>query len=169
MDILNSLQSIGFDWQLAAAHLINFLIVVGLLNYFLFDPLKERLAERRETIKKGVADAKEAEKARFQAEEQAQEVVAEAKKEKHDILESAREQAESVKEQAAQEGKERAEEIKEIAHKKIANDRAQMERELEGQVGQLAILAAEKVLEREVDEDDHNQLVAELITTAKNA
>lgn len=168
MDILTSLQGIGFDIQLALAHLVNFLIVVALLHYFVFDPLRERLYDRKVTIEKGVADARAAEKERFRAKEEAEEIVTAAKREKREILTRAQEEAQAVKDRAEDEAESKADAIINQAHKEIAADRESMKAELQGQIGDLAVLAAEKIIEREVTNDDHQQLVADVINTASN-
>lgn len=168
MDILTSLQGIGFDIQLALAHLVNFLIVVALLHYFVFDPLKERLSERKATIQKGVADARAAEKERFQAKEKAEEIISSAKREKREILTQAQEEAQAVKDQAKDAAQSEADAIINQAHEQIAADRENMKVELQDKIGDLAVLAAERIIEREVTGDDHKRLVADVIDTAGN-
>lgn len=166
MDILTSLQSIGFDWRLALAHLVNFLIVLALLRYFVFGPLRKRLAERKQVIEKGVADARAAEAARFKAKERREEIIAAAKAEKQEILMAAQETAEAIKAHARDEAVSEADAILHDAHQQIASDRKRMYKELEGQVGDLAILTAEKVIGREVTADDHDQLVRSVVSNA---
>jgi F-type H+-transporting ATPase subunit b len=166
MDILISLQGIGFDWQLAVAHTINFLIVVALLNYFLFKPLQKRLNERKQVIEKGVADARAAEDERYHAKEKREEIITAAKAERREILTTVQEEAKAVVAQAQDEAKSEADDILNKARQKIAADKERMLKELEGQVGDLAILTAEKIMEREVTKKDHDALVASVIKEA---
>lgn len=169
MDILTSLQSIGFDWRLAIAHLVNFLIVLALLRYFVFKPLRKRLAERKQVIEKGVADARAAEAARFKAKERREEIVAAAKAEKREIITAAQEEAEAIIAHARDEAISEADAIIHDAHQQIAADRIRMRNELEGEVGELALLSAEKIIGREVTDADHKRLVQKVINTASNA
>ncbi len=168
MDILNSLQSIGFDWQLALAHLVNFLIVVWLLNYFVFGPMRERLSERRETIEKGVADAREAEKERSAIKEKRQDMLEEAKQQKQAILSEARDTAEKIEKRAKNQAQEEAEEIVQRGRKQIERERAEMREELKGKIGGLAVQAAERIVEREITDEDHDALVSEVIKSRDN-
>ncbi|MEX2514816.1 MAG: F0F1 ATP synthase subunit B [Candidatus Paceibacterota bacterium] len=166
MDILTSLQSIGFDWQLALAHTINFLIVVALLNHFLFKPLRKRLSDRKEVIEKGVEDARAAEDERYQAKEKGEKIIRAAKAQRREIITQAQEEATALIAQSRDEASSEADDILNKARRKIAADRERMTRELEGQVGDLAILTAEKIMEREVTTDDHKKLVASVIKEA---
>jgi|AntRauTorckE6833_2_1112554.scaffolds.fasta_scaffold12229_3 F-type H+-transporting ATPase subunit b len=166
MDILTSLQGIGFDWQLAVAHTINFLIVVALLNYFLFKPLQKRLKERKQVIEKGVVDARAAEDERYRAKEKREEIITAAKTKRREILTNAQEEAKAVIAHARDEAKSEADDILNKARQKIIVDRERMLKELEGQVGNLAILTAEKIMEREVTNKDHGVLVASVIKEA---
>jgi F-type H+-transporting ATPase subunit b len=169
MDILSSLQSIGFDWQVALAHVVNFLLVLWLLNKFVFGPLQKKLKERRQEIQSGVEDARAAEKKLQKAKQRREEILENAQKQRQEILSEARERAASVKEQAQKQAEKKAESMLADARKQIEKKRAQMKDELREHTGDLVISAAEKLLQREVNEDDHNQLVANTITELQDA
>jgi F0F1-type ATP synthase membrane subunit b/b' len=47
MDILGILGKIGFDWQVALANLVNFLIIFWILKKFAFKPVREILQKDR--------------------------------------------------------------------------------------------------------------------------
>ena len=81
-------------------------------------------------------------------------------------LTSAQEEAKAVIAQAQDEAKSEADDILNKARQKVSADRERMLKELEGQVGDLAILTAEKIMEREVTEKDHDALVASVIKQA---
>jgi len=164
MDIISSLQSIGFDWRVAVAHVVNFLLVLWLLNRFVFGPLKSKLTERREEIESGVAEARKAEKKLQKAKEDKKAILNEAQNRRQDILADAREQAESIKENARKEAKREAESIVAQARKDIQQKRVQMEDEFRQYAGDLVVDVAEILLEREVTKSDHNKLVKQAVT-----
>lgn len=168
MDILNSLQSIGFDWQLALAHLVNFLIVVWLLNYFVFGPMRERLSERKKTIKQGIEDARKAEKERASIKEERKAMLKEVQQQKQAILSEARDTAEKIEKKAKEQARDEAEEIIQRGREKIERERAEMQEELKEKIGGLAIQTAEKIIEREITNDDHDALVSKVINAKSN-
>jgi F-type H+-transporting ATPase subunit b len=164
MEILNALQSIGFDWQLAVAHLVNFLIVLALLNYFVFDPVSATLKERRETIDQGLKDAKQAEKDRFAAKETKKRLVTEGRQKKQEIIAEAKDEAEAIAEDVKAEAKKDAEAIIEQGKKDVANERESMLEDLREETAGLATKMAEKILRREADTDDQDRLVKEVVS-----
>jgi len=66
------LSKIGFDYRVALANLINFLIVLWILQKFAFPKIQEVLSERQAKIRKGLRDAEEAKQAKIDAEKSAE-------------------------------------------------------------------------------------------------
>ncbi len=60
MQILEILGKIGFDWQVALANLVNFLIIFFILKKFAFKPIQKILKERQDKISQGLVKAQEA-------------------------------------------------------------------------------------------------------------
>jgi F0F1-type ATP synthase membrane subunit b/b' len=54
------LGKIGFDWQVALANLVNFLIIVFLLKKFAFKPIAKIIQDRQNKINEGLENAKKA-------------------------------------------------------------------------------------------------------------
>ncbi len=61
INVLEILGKIGFDWQVALANLVNFLIILYLLKKFAFKPIKNIIQERQNKISEGLEKAEEAE------------------------------------------------------------------------------------------------------------
>jgi F-type H+-transporting ATPase subunit b len=165
MDILASLQSIGFDWQVALAHLVNFLLVVWLLNRFVFSPLQDTVENRQEKIEQGVAEAKKAKEKLREAKSEREAILSAAKDKRQEIVTEARQQADEIIAEAKEEAREEAETIKRQARKDMKKQRKQMQQEVRDAVGKLAVQSAEKILQREVSEDDHDKLVKDVVNT----
>ncbi len=58
--VLEILGKIGFDWQVALANLVNFLIIFFILKKFAFKPIQKILKERQDKISEGLIKAQEA-------------------------------------------------------------------------------------------------------------
>lgn len=170
MDILSSLQSIGFDWQVALAHTVNFLLVVWVLKRFVFSPLEETMQKRRNKISSGVAEAKKAKKKLREAEREREAILETAKEKRQEIIDEAHQQAEQIINDAKREATEEAEAIKQQAREDMQTQREKMRQDMRDAVGQLAIQSAEKILQREVTADDHDKLVDRVVNkVAENA
>lgn len=88
-EILNILGSVGFNWHVALANFVNFLIILFLLNKFFFGKIGKTLDERHKVIQHGLTQAHEAETKLAHAHEEHQAIISSARKEKDAIIEKA--------------------------------------------------------------------------------
>lgn len=140
------IQAFGIDGKLIIVQIINFVILTGLLTYFLYKPVLKVLAERKAAVEQGIKDAEAAAAKKAEAEE-----------EKRAILSAAETQAKATGEQATSYAKEQAEGILSDAKtkadnviKNAASEAAALEtqarKDSEAEIAKLAVLAAEKVM-----------------------
>lgn len=140
------IHAFGIDVRLITIQMVNFVVLLGALSYFLYKPILNLLAQREETIKKGIADAEEAARAK-----------ALATQEKQEVLSAAQKEATAITTRAESFGKERGEKIIKDAQDKATSAlldaeaksallKVQAIKESEAEIAKLAILAAEKVL-----------------------
>jgi len=141
-------SAFGIEWNLLLAQAVNFGIVLAALTYFLYKPVMKILAERQEKIAAGLRDA-----------EVAAQAVAETEGKRTEILGQAEREAEGLLGRAVAEGKdERARIVKSAQDRSDAMladaraEAAELQRralaETEKDVTRLAILAAEKILQK---------------------
>lgn len=157
------MQQLGLDLGLLVSQLVNFALIVGLLYLLLYKPILSRLDERASRIRKGLEDAEQAEQVRTEAQRHYQEEIEHARREAREIVE----QATRAAEQQRQEILARA---REEAHALVLRAQQQAQREIqEGQIAlrqevvNLSIAAAGRLLQREIDDEQHHALVQEFI------
>ena len=68
--ILEALESVGFNWHVAVLNFFNFLIILLILNKFVFKKLGKVIDQRDDLIRKGLQNAEEAGKMLHTAEEE---------------------------------------------------------------------------------------------------
>ncbi len=93
------------DWFTVAAQIVNFLILMGLLKYFLYDRIRNAMDQREESIRSRIADA---EQKQAQAEESRKahaQKQQELDQQKENILAEARQKAREQEEKLTQEAK----------------------------------------------------------------
>jgi F-type H+-transporting ATPase subunit b len=160
--ILNILGSVGFNWHVALANFINFLIILFLLNKFFFGKLGKTISTRQEIIERGLSQASDAEKALAQAEENKKGILHAAKKESHAIVSEAHAQGEAL-----------AASIKEAAEKELAERQAalvekesHLKKKVEKDFAEAAPAIVAKLyaetLGKNLTEKDNNALVASM-------
>lgn len=145
---------------------INLVILAILLHFILYRPVTRMVAERERRIEGGLADAararEEAETMLAQYKEQLQGARAEAQ----EIIEQAKKTGDSMREEIVAAARQEADKILARAKSEIEASRAQAIAQIRAEVATLTVMAASKVLEREISADDHRRLVEEFIAGA---
>jgi len=149
--------------------IVNFLILLLILQRLLYKPFLAKMQERTSTIQKALDEAKaaRAEAARQQEENEAR-------------LRSAYAEAAAVREaalkEAAEESRKHIAAAQAQARKMVEDTKSQLDaevrrarEELRREVGDLAVAVAEKLVHKSLREDDHRRIVAEAIATMKTS
>ena len=136
-------------WKLAF-QVINFLILLFLLNRFLFKPVLARLDERSAKIAQGLEDAEAAARDRELARAEREAAVSEARKEANEMIARANKIAEDTRNEILADARTEAEKERAMA-------------EIRGQVAELALAAAGKLIRREMDDATQRRLVEDFL------
>lgn len=147
---------------------VAFTILMALLGYLVFPRLNQTLDERSARIQGQIEDAEavrgEAEQLRRQYEEQ----LSGARDEANRLIEEAREQAERIRSDAQGEAEREAQQIMARARQDAEAERGRVIQELRGQVAGLSVELAGRIVERELDEERHRELVDSYINELSN-
>jgi F-type H+-transporting ATPase subunit b len=157
------LGKLGFDWKVALANLVNFLIIYYLLRNVVFKKLGSAIKERQEKIQKGLDDAKRAESALVMAEVEKEGIIKEAHKESKNILEEADKKGKKLVSEAKTLAGEEASKIKESALKDIDKAKEKMEKDLQKEYVSLVLDGVEKVARGQVDKNASQKLAESLL------
>ncbi len=160
MDTLNFVSIV--PWEIIT-QLINLLLLFLLLKHFLFKPVQNILAARQAEIDK---DYDEAEKAQIEAEELRDEYekrIADAKSEASDIVKTATRKAQLRGEEIVRDAQNEASSLIAKADVQIEQEKKKAMNELKDEISGIAVDIASKVVEREIDAKDHEELISEFI------
>ena len=145
---------------------ISFAIFVWFCMKFVWPPILKTLEDREARIADGLEAAERGKHELELAEQRSMEMKAEGREKAQDFVSQAQKRADEIIEAAKLTAQEEAERIKTLAAAEIEQRSNQARDELRGQVAKLALIGAERVLMREVDEQTHrevlNKLAAEL-------
>jgi F-type H+-transporting ATPase subunit b len=138
---------------------VAFTILMAFMGWKVFPRLNATLDERAAKIQGQIEDAEavrgEAEQLRRQYEEQ----LAGAKEEAQRITEEAREQAERIKSDARAEAERESQQLLARAREEAEAERNRVVQDLRGQVATLSVELAGRIVQRELDEERHRELV----------
>lgn len=144
------LHAFGIDWRLIVIQIFNFGLLASVLWYFLYTPVLKILSERESTIKKGLKDAEDAHRARNEADDAKTAIIKEAHAEASQIVQRGTAYAEEKERVLIAEATEKI--TRDIASAKARAEEIQAKaiKDSEAEIAKLAILGAEKVLQREL-------------------
>ena len=148
---------------------VNFLLLLYLLNRFLFKRVFALLDERGQKISKGLEDAETAARDRELARAEREAAVAEARKEANEMIARANKIAEDTRNEILADAKAEAEKVSTRAREEIVAEKDKAMAEIRGQVAELALAAAGKLVRREMDGPTQKRLVEEFLAEAEPA
>ena len=135
------------------AQICNLFIQMYLIKRFLFKPVHEILEKRRAAADAEIIQAEDT-KAKAEA------IRAENERNMQDARNTAAIQSEKI----LKEAQDQTFAMKNKAEKEIAQEKKKAVNEVKGEIGDMAVEIAGKVIEREINEKDHEKLIDEFIS-----
>ncbi len=161
------MEKLGINLGYLIFFILNFLLLLILLKSWVYQPILNMLEKRKAAVAQGVEDARVAAEARANAEKEAAKIIAAAQ------AEASRRAAEMTAraEQEASSLRATGEEDRRKLLKSAEED-ARLERErhladLRGQIGALAVAAANRIIGETLDEQRQRVLIQELFSGVK--
>jgi F-type H+-transporting ATPase subunit b len=151
---LDALSSLGINGPFLLAQIFNFFVLFFLLRRFLFKPMVTMLESRKQRIADGLQAAEmarreaEAERAQLQAQ------IDSERREAMDRVAAASKRGETLAAEIEGSARQNAQKILEDARFEATRERERIVAEAQDQIAELAMLAAEKVLGRELSSRD---------------
>ena len=138
-----------------------FLFVVFCMKY-VWPPILHALEERKKKIADGLAAGEHGQREQALAEERAKELLRQAKEQAGEIITRADRRAAEIVEEAKDDAKVEGQRLLTAARAEIDQEVNRVKEGLRGEVVSIALAGAGKVLEREVDEATHAELLNKL-------
>jgi len=142
---------------------ITFIILILILKKFAWKPILSALDAREAAIRESMEKAEK-------AKEEAQKILDENKvsnkkyiEEAQKMLAESRADADKIREQIIAQSREEAAKIKADTDAEIARKKEEMFNELKGQIAEIAISAAEKIINENLNKDVQNKIVNKFI------
>jgi F-type H+-transporting ATPase subunit b len=141
---------------------IAMLVFVWFCMKYIWPPILNAIEERQAQIEEGLAAADKGQESLVKAAAEADEIVAEARKQATGILDQAHSRANEIVSDGKADGvKERDRQLS-AAKAEIEQEANRAREELRGQVSAIAIASAEKILSREIDGKAHDDILGKL-------
>jgi F-type H+-transporting ATPase subunit b len=158
-----ALFQVNLFWVIVSA--LNFIVFFVLIWTFAFKPVSRMLTDRRDRIEQGLKDAEQARSDRENAEAERVATLADARKEANEILTRAQKVAQETRDADIAATREELERMRQRATGDIEAEKQRAIAELRGEVADLALAAASRVVGESLTDDRQRRLVREFLAT----
>jgi len=149
-------------WHMVAT-VGNLLILTWIVKKFLFDRVKKVLAERQGQVDGLYQEAEEAKDAALKDKSEYEAKLSQADAEADTILKKASARAERRSDEIIENANRKAEETLKKAEADIAQEKKKAMNDLKNEISEISVQIAETIVQREINEDDHRELIDSFI------
>lgn len=159
-------EALGISLKEFIFYLINFLILTGVLTKFLYKPFLNVLETRKNSIRDALDNAETTNRRADVKMANYEKKIAKLEEEGREIIKEAKLKAESQANDIIEEANQQASRILTQAQKEIERERIQAVAEMKQQLGALALMAAEKIMEKEIQVNGQDQIIEKVLEEA---
>ncbi len=158
------MEGLGINVPTLIVQVVNFLILLAIVYFFGYKKfLKKNLEERAQKIKDSLDEAERVKADALKAEDDFKKRLEVAGKEGQEVIARAMRTSEEARQRAQQEAKVEAQAVVEKARQEIQHERDEAIGELRQEFADLTIVAAEKVITKSLNKNDHQKLIEQVL------
>ncbi len=153
------LGSIRIEWGTMLFQIVILLVLLWIVAKFAIGPAMKVLEKRQQQIENQISTA---EKNRAEAEtllKEQKQALQQAREEAHQIIERAKKQSELEAKEILEAAQKRSERMLEEARAEITREKDKAVAELRDQVASLSVMLAAKVIEKELDQSQQQEVI----------
>ena len=147
-------------------YLVNFLILVGVLGKFLYKPFLNLMETRKQSIVDALDKAEAVNRRADEKMANYDRKIAKLEAEGREIIKEAKIKAEEQANEIIEQANQRASQIMNRAEKEIEREREKAVLEMREQIAVLSLMAAEKIMERDVEVNGQDQIIEQVLEEA---
>ncbi len=159
--LANIFEALGFDWQSIIAHLIALIILTVGLYLLLFKPVKRMVKERQEKVKKIEQENSDLNEEVKKMKSSTEVVLSEAKKQAAVIHENAVKVANQKADEIVADARREAKALIERTEREMEEERGKLQSDIEKQITDVSVEVAEALLARKITPEDNKKLIEE--------
>lgn len=159
-------EALGLSITEVIFAVVNFLILVGVLVKFLYKPFLSMLENRQQSIKDAFDNAEAVNRRADEKMANYEKRIANVEKEAREIIKNAKIKADTQAQDIIENAKAEAAEIKQKADKDIEREKERAIADMKEQIAMLAMMAAEKILEKDIEIEGQEFILDDIIEQA---
>jgi len=157
---------VGVNFWTALFTLCNMIISFLVLKKLLFKPVKTMIDSRQAEIAKIYEDANHEKAEAQRLREEYAESISGAREEAEQIVKDAHQKAQVRSAEIVSEAQQKAAHLLQKAEEDIEREKKKTINEIKDEISDIAIMIASKVVEKDIDEKEHEQLISQFIDRA---
>ena len=161
-------EALGISLKEFIFYLINFLILMGVLTRFLYKPFLNMLATRKQSIKDALDNAELTNRRADEKMEQYSKRISKVEEESREIIRTAKIKADAQARDIIEDARKEAGDIIAKAEKTIEKEKEKAMEEMKQEIAVLDVMAAEKIVEREIQRAGQEAIVEDVIRQARS-
>lgn len=162
------MDKLGVNLSVLLIQILNFGILVFILNKFLYKPILGMLAKRREKIEQGLRFSRDMEEEKASLDRKRESTLKKAREEAAAVVAEAKKQAKAEKEEILKTARAEVTHLREKMEKDLKSKYQQMAQELNEQTVEVAARMSEKVISSVLTPADHQKLIRQQLAKMKN-
>ena len=156
------------NWVSFVTQLLAFLVLVAVLIFFAYKPVKKIIKKRQDYIENNIKEAEEAKLTAYKNIAQSEETLTSSKKQANEIIEQAKADALKEKEKIMLKTSEEVSIMKNNAEKDIEQSKIEAKEEIRKEMVGIALDASSEILKRNVTNKDNERLAEDFIRSIKD-
>ncbi len=161
-------EALGISLTEFIFYLINFLILVGVLGKFLYKPFLNLMDTRKQSIQDALENAELTNRRADEKMQNYNKRIAKVEEEGREIVREAKAKADEQARTIIEDANQKATDIMAKAEQSIEREKERAMEEMRQEVAALAVLVAEKIVEREIQRVGQEAIVDEVIRQARS-
>ncbi len=141
----------------------NLIILYFIVKKLLFKPVKKMLDDREHEVQKTIDDANNSKNEAERLKEEYERHLENAKDEAGEIVKTAQQRAQLRGEDIIREAQQQASMIIKRADEQIEKERVNVLEQTKGEISDLAVMIAERVIKKDLDSASHEKMIEEII------
>ncbi|MCR5482216.1 MAG: F0F1 ATP synthase subunit B [Clostridia bacterium] len=159
-------EALGLSITEVIFAVVNFLILVGVLAKFLYKPFLTMLENRQQSIKDAFDNAEAVNRRADEKMANYEKRIANAEKEAREIIKNAKIKADTQAQDIIENAKAEVAEMKLKADRDIEREKERAVADMKEQIAMLAMMAAEKILEKDIEIEGQEFIIDDIIEQA---
>lgn len=155
---------VGIKWFSLVVTICNTLITYFIIKKFLYKPVRKMMAAREDEVSGMYSEAKRSQDEAEEMRADYTQRLAKAKEEAAEITKNATHRATVRSEEILKETSQQAADMMRKAELSIDQERKKARNEIKEEITGLSVMIASKVVEKDIDENDHKRMIEDFIS-----